>query len=65
MNFLKRSLTQYQADFPVRNSSQKLILSYRQSPARMESTSFLREYDGIFNFTAYFNQRADAVFAYG
>ena len=61
MNFL----TQYLAAFPVRNASQKLILTHRESPARKESTSFLTEYDGIFNFTAYYNQRADAVFAYG
>ena len=61
MNFL----TQYQAAFPVRNASQKLILTYRESPARLESTSFLTEYDGMFNFTAYYNQRADAMFANG
>ena len=65
MTSVESSLAQYQAAFPVRNTSQKLVLTYRESPAGLKSTSFLRKYDGIFNFTAYYNQRADAVFAYG
>ena len=65
LRHIKRHLNQYSTAFPVRNSHHKLVLLYRESPANMISSAYLQKYAGVFNFTAHYSQKADAVFAYG